>query len=101
MAQPEISNQFLEDLNWIVEAYRKLDPKPFLFEIGQKVRLRKGRSEDGQTPKCWDGAMCEVVNRQSTGLMKRHWYFLKHLENQVISEFEEDEIDARYSRGDE
>lgn len=82
---------------WIIDAYNAPDPKPFLFQEGQRVRLRKGRSNDGQTPECWNGAVAVVLSRYSTGLMKRHWYKLR-LDNGAISEFEEDEIDVRYKR---
>lgn len=84
--------------DWLREAYAKPDPKPFCFQIGQTVRLKKGRSNDGQTPKHWDGAICKVVSRLSTGLLKRHWYKLLHLTQNVTCDFEEDEIDARYVR---
>lgn len=82
----------------LLDAYNKPDPNPYPFDIGQKVRLRKGRSNDGQTPRCWDGAICEVVRRYATGIGKYHWYILRHLDNGATSEFEEDEIDARYAR---
>ena len=82
----------------IVDAYNKPDPKPFLFQIGQRVRLLKRRSDDGQTPEHWDGAMVEVVSRYATGIGKYRWYKVKHLEKGMTCDFEEDEIDARYAK---
>lgn len=84
----------------LVDAYNRPDPNPYLFQIGQTVRLKLGLSDDGQTPRCWDGAKCEVVKRRCSGLYKEHWYILRHLELNATEEFREYEIDRRYSRLD-
>lgn len=86
--------------DWIAEAYAKPDPKPFLFKEGQKVRLKKGRSNDGQTPEYWNGAMVTVVSMYSTGLMKYHWYKVRYPGGPTC-DFEEYEIDMRYSKRSE
>lgn len=83
---------------WIVDAYNRPDPNPFLFVEGQKVRVLKGRSNDGQTPAYWDGAIAVVVDFYCTGLMKEHYYKLRHLENGFTDSFKECEIDRRYVR---
>lgn len=80
----------------MTKAYAAPDPNPYLFEVGQTVRLRLRRSDDGQTPRCWDGAVVTVEHRYCTGLHKEHWYKLKL--NGVVCEFREDEIDARYAK---
>lgn len=38
----------------IMEAVRRPDPKPYLFLVGQRVRVLLRRSDDGQTPAHWD-----------------------------------------------
>lgn len=85
-------------MDLLVKAYNRPDPKPYLFEPGQKVRVLKGRSEDGQTPHYWNGAMAVVVGRYTTGIHKEHWYKLHHVEKNVVDEFREEEIDARYRK---
>lgn len=82
----------------MVKAYNKPDPNPYLFEVGQTIRLKKGRSNDGQTPKQWDGCLAIVVSRHCSGLLKEHWYRLKHKDYDVIEEFREEEIDFRFIR---
>lgn len=81
----------------MAKAYAAPDLSPYRFQIGQVVRLRKGRSDDGQTPPIWDGARATVVRRYRTGLHKESWYGLRH-ESGRLAEFCEDEIDKRYSR---
>jgi hypothetical protein len=83
---------------WIIDAVNRPDPHPFLFTVGQTVRVRNGVSDDGQTPHYWNGAMCVVMSCRSTWLNKRHCYELMHIEKQVVDSFEEDEIDRRYAR---
>ena len=85
-------------MDMIASAYRKPDTKPYLFKVGQTVRVKNGRSSDGQTPKQWDGCLAIVVSKYCTGLLKEHWYRLKHKDYQIIEEFREEEIDLRYSR---
>lgn len=84
-------------MDLLAKRYAEPDLNPYLFEIGQKVRLRLGRSNDGQTPRHWDGAVATVESRYCTGLHKEHWYKLRHSNGQ-LAEFCEDEIDARYAR---
>ena len=86
-------------IDMIAEAYARPDPNPYFFQVGQKVRLLKGRSDDGQTPEHWDGAMVTVVSRYCTGIGKYHWYKVRHASG-ITCDFEEDEIDARYRRAD-
>ena len=74
----------------------KPDPKPYLFEIGQKVRVKILLSEDGQTPKFWEGARAKVMSRYSTLMHKEHWYTLEHSQNGAQDNFKEEEIDRRY-----
>lgn len=82
--------------DFIMEAYSKPDTKPYLFKVGQTVRLTKRRSDDGQTPKEWDGCLAIVVSKHCTGILKDHWYKLKHKDYNIIEEFREEEIDFRY-----
>lgn len=82
----------------LVDAYNKPDPKPYLFQVGQLVRLRKGRSNDGQTPRYWDGAFGRIEARYTTGIHKEHWYKIRHESENEISAFFEDELDARYRK---
>lgn len=89
----------MEFKDLLVEAYSRPDPNPvYPFDVGQKARLLKGRSRDGQTPRCWDGAMVEIVSFYCTGIYKDHWYKVKHLELGAIEEFKEDEFDWRYAK---
>lgn len=81
----------------IAAAYAKPDPNPYLFEVGQTVRLRKGRSDDGQTPEYWDGAIVTVVSRHCTGMMKYHYYKVRYPGGPTC-DFEEDEFDMRYAK---
>ena len=60
------------------DAYAKRGMRPFLFKLGQWVRLKKGRSDDGQTPAFWDGATVTVTGMYSTGAYERHWYHVRH-----------------------
>jgi uncharacterized protein YodC (DUF2158 family) len=83
---------------WIIDAYNEPDPKPFVFVKGQIVRLKKGRSDDGQTPECWDGAKVVVVSMYSSGLLKDHWYKVLLKEINQTCDFEEDEFDLRYAK---
>lgn len=83
----------LSDL--IVAAYDRPDLKPYLFKIGKIVRLKVGLSDDGQTPKYWNGAKVKIINQYASGLHKDHWYILQH-SNGAIDDFKEHEIDQRY-----
>lgn len=73
------------------------DPKPYLFQVGQKVRILKKVIDDGQTPYFWADSVCEIIKRRSTLFSKRHVYFLRH-ENSCVEGFLEEELDARYAR---
>ena len=79
----------------IVEAYQRADPKPYLADIGQTVRVLKRVTEDGQTPAWWAGAICVVEKRMTSGLLKEHSYKLRH-ENNRTCDFKESELDRRY-----
>jgi hypothetical protein len=96
---PDLVGEPPKDLmEMLVEAYNRPDPRPYLFQLGQIVRLKKGRSNDGQTPSYWDGAVVEIFGRYTTGLHKDHWYKVYLPSQHVTCEFSEDEIDLRYSR---
>lgn len=79
----------------LVEAYQRPDPKPYLYGVGTRVRVCRGREVDGQTPAYWSGAMVEVLGRHCSGLLKQHWYKLRH-DNGASCDFKEDELDRRY-----
>lgn len=81
----------------LVQAYNRPDPNPFLYEVGQTVRLLLGRSRDGQTPWHWNGAKCVVESRFASGISKQHWYVLRHPCG-TVDDFREEEIDARCIR---
>lgn len=85
-------------LQLLVNEYNKPDPRPYLFEVGQTVRVVKSVVNDGQTPKHWAGATGSVERRKTTGLHKDHWYVVRHATGNVTCEFREDELDRRYAR---
>ena len=82
----------------IMELSHRPDTKPFLFAVGQTARVRKGVSNDGQTPEYWDGAEVEIIAAHSSMLFKNHYYQVRHLDNYRTCEFEECELDRRYIR---
>ena len=84
----------LDDL--IMRAARMPDPKPYLFQVGQTVRIIKRVIDDGQTPLYWSGAKVIVQSRGCTPLFKTHVYVLKH-PNGAEDQFVEEELDRRYS----
>lgn len=81
----------------LVEAYNKPDPKPYLFEVGQKVKVCQKVLKDGQTPRFWLVGLVTVVSRSTSGLHKEHWYHLEH-PNGAHDEFRETELDYRYRK---
>ena len=89
----------MDVLQMIVDRYNDPDPNPYLFQVGQRVRINKGVTQDGQTPKFWDGGFAIVEKRKCGGLCKEHWYTLKHA-NGCTDDFREEELDSRYSRID-
>lgn len=50
-------------LDLITEQYRKPDPIPYIFEVGQTVRVCVNVISDGQTPKHWASA-CEFAEHE-------------------------------------
>lgn len=81
------------------EKIQEPDPNPFLFQEGQKVRVNKDVTKDGQTPAYWAGALVTVTRRTRSWLYKEHWYTLRHPNGQE-DEFRETELDYRYKRKD-
>ena len=69
--------------------------KPFLFEVGQEVKVRKFTLDDGQTKGYWIKQRCVVLNQIRTMIAKRNYYRLQH-PNGAIDDFEEDELDYRF-----
>ena len=84
-------------MDLIATSYAKTDLKPYLFALDQKLRLKKGRSDDGQTPRHWDGAIVTITFISCTGIFKDHLYRVQH-ENGAIDTFKENEIDMRYMK---
>lgn len=85
-------NQFEDKLH-----HKKI--KPFLYEVGQKVRIRKNIVQDGQTPEYWSGALCQILSRQNVGMfLPKHMYKVRLLHGDKICDFFEYEIDMRYIR---
>ena len=73
--------------------------EPFLYEVGQKVRVSKWVTEDRQTPKYWAGALAHVLRRYDGGLfVPKHFYDVKMLHGDKVCVFKEDELDRRYIR---
>ena len=72
--------------------------EPFLYEVGQKVRIRKNVIYDGQTPKYWGGALCQILSRQNVGFVPKHIYKVRLLHGDKVCDFFEYEIDMRYIR---
>lgn len=87
-------------LDIILDAYNKPDPKQYLFDVGQVVRVRNFVVEDGQTPGYWAGARAVVDRRWTTGLHKDHIYHLRldRPSGPVTCEFREYELDSRFRR---
>ena len=81
----------------LLQATNEPDPKPYLFEVGQKVRI-KACIKDGQTPEYYSGAKVIIISTHCTMLLKEHYYEIRHLENNKICIFKEDEIDGRFRR---
>lgn len=81
----------------LMKVINEPDTKPYYYEVGQKVRVCKKVLEDGQTPRFWAGAVCEVVKRYASMIHKDHWYKLRH-PNGNEDEFREYELDYRYIR---
>lgn len=82
----------------LIKHIKKPDTKPYLFKVGQIVRILGHISKDGQTPKYWDGAKVMVLKQKCSMLHKEHSYVVKHLDQNVMCEFKEYELDNRYSR---
>lgn len=84
----------------IMRVYNEPDPNPFMFQVGQQVRVVKSVVNDGQTHKCWAGAIATITRRYCTGLHKEHWYevSLSYNGSLLKNEFREDEFDFRYIR---
>lgn len=78
----------------LMEAYRKPDPLPYLFRIGQRVRVLHKVIDDGATHDFWDGAIGNVTERMTTGIHKEHWYVVRIPFKRAT--FREDELDRRY-----
>lgn len=83
----------LKDL--LLAAFRRPDPAPFPWDVGQVVRVKRQITRDGQTPGYWAGAYATVIARRSTLLHKDHWYTLRHNANSRMCDFREEEIDRR------
>jgi len=82
----------------LVENMRKPDPNPFLYVAGQTGRVKKGVSNDGQTPEYWDGAKVEILSQHRTIFLREHIYKVRHLVNNITCEFKEYKLDRRFSR---
>lgn len=82
----------------LVAAYQAPDQQPFLFQVGQRVRVRIGCLVDGQTLRHWSGAFARVTGRRSSSLHKEHWYVLEHLNTGDVDDFAESELDQRYTK---
>lgn len=80
----------------IIKQIKKPDPKPFLFLPGQMGRVHAKVSHDGQTPGYWDGAKVQILSRHRTTILKNHIYKVRHLSNNKICTFSEDELDRRF-----
>lgn len=75
------------------------DHHPFLYEVGQKVRVSKKVAMDGQTPEYWAGALVQILSRRHADILQyRHLYKVKLLHAEKTCEFFEDEFDRRFIR---
>ena len=73
--------------------------KPFLYEVGQKIRVSKKVIMDGQTPDYWGGAICQILRRSRTGIISdKHLYRVRILHKDKTCEFFEEELDRRFIR---
>ena len=82
----------------VVENFNKPDPNPYLYKIGQIGIVKKGVSDDGQTPEYWDGAKVQILSQHRTLFIREHYYRVKHSVKNVIDDFKEYELDRRFSR---
>ena len=82
----------------IIDIAKRPDNKSYLFRVGQVVRILKNVVEDGQTPEYYSGAKVIIISTHCTMLLKEHYYKVRHLENNKICIFKEDEIDGRFRR---
>lgn len=82
--------------DFLVAAYQRPDPHPYLYQKGQWVRVLKSVTDDGQTPREWAGALAIVEHRKTTGLHKDHIYLLANPRTGQRDEFREEELDRRY-----
>ena len=82
----------------LMEVIREKDPSPYLYKKGQIARIKNGVSNDGQTPKHWDGAKVVILSQHSSPLFKQHWYEVIHMENSHTCDFKEEELDRRFCK---
>jgi hypothetical protein len=85
-----------ELLQRLMDHMNRPDPRPYLFAVGQRVRVCKSVTQDGQTPKHWAGAIGIVEERKTSMLHKDHWYAVSA--NGRRCEFREEELDFRYAK---
>ena len=94
----EIARVVKMEENNFMKMMRRIETKPFLYSFGQKARVLSNVIEDGQTPEYWSGAKVEIRERYHTPIFKNRVYVVKHLKNNRICEFKEEELDKRYRR---
>lgn len=76
------------------------DHKPFLYEVGQKVRIPKRVINNFQVPEYWAGSVAQILSRRhvNSSTSHRHLYRVKLLHGDKICEFFEEDLDRRFVR---
>lgn len=73
--------------------------QPFLYEVGQKVRISKRVVESKKLPYYWSGALVQILSRRHADTKAhKHVYKVRILHSDKIGEFYEEEFDRRYIR---
>jgi hypothetical protein len=79
----------------LLEEYKKPGP-PFLFHVGQKVRIKSTLTSDTHEIEEMLGHVGLVEKRYQTGLHKENWYHVRL--GTRVEPFREHELDKRYAR---
>ncbi|NJO61044.1 MAG: hypothetical protein HC836_23120 [Richelia sp. RM2_1_2] len=75
------------------------DHKPFLYEVGQKVRISKKVTENERISNIWAGSVAQILSRRHANVGGHyHIYKVKLLHGTEIFEFSEADFDRRFIR---
>ena len=76
------------------------DHKPFLYEVGQKVRVSNRILSSFQIPAHWAGCVVQILSRRHIYSQTKHIhvYKVKMLHGSNVFEFFEEDFDRRFVR---